>query len=206
MILPSHARTRAWAGKNDVFRAKPGEQFCNPVLAGARAWAGKESFSAPSRKVRIMYENLIAQTRLQIDELEAEAREIAKGHWDYHLRSNHGLPPAKKGKLNAYVRRKGDSLEIHWSKFRFVNSASGGPSTVRSSYLKKGLGTVYPNSVLANAGQNFEIDFAIETEQLFGAIRAEFQSVRKALKYLQQAEKRQAARVKLIEDEEEDVA
>lgn len=149
-----------------------------------------------------MYENIIEQIREKIDELEAEARAIAHEHWDYHIRENVRKAPEEKGRLNVYVRRKRDTLEIHWSKFKFIKPTSGGPSKIRSTYLRKGKSHVYPSRVLTVAGQAFELEVALETEERLGAIRSEAWAIGKILRYLREAEKRQRQRVKLIEDSE----
>lgn len=138
-----------------------------------------------------MYKNIYEKIRERIDELEKEARGIVYEHWNYHLRENASRVPAEKGRLNVYVRRKRDSLEIYWATYKFIRSTTAEKSWIKSTYLRKGKGHTYSENVLARAAKEFELDVALATEKQLGAIRYELGAIGKALRYLREAEKRQ---------------
>lgn len=139
-----------------------------------------------------MYAAVFGQIRERIDELEEEARAIMREHWNYHLRENATRAPAEKGRLNVYVRRKRDSLEIYWATYKFIRSTTQEKSWTKSTYLRKGKGHIYSENVLARVAKEFELDVALATEKQLGAIRYELGAIGKALRYLREAEKRQS--------------
>lgn len=138
-----------------------------------------------------MYVDIFGQIRERIDELEKEARVIVYEHWDYHLRENVNRAPEDKGRLNVYVRRKHDSVEIYWATYKFIRSTTQEKSWIKSTYLRKGKGYTYSEKVLARVAKEFELDVALATEKQLGAIRYELGAIGKALRYLREAEKRQ---------------
>lgn len=137
-----------------------------------------------------MYKKVYDQIRERIDELEVQAKQIAKEHWDYHLRENAERKPEDKGRLNVYVRRKRDTLEIYWATYKFIRSTTQEKSWVKSTYLRKGKGHEYSEKTLARVAKEFELEVALETEKRFAEIRYELLAIGKSLRYLREAEKR----------------
>lgn len=148
-----------------------------------------------------MYKKIYGLIRERIDELEREAKDIAEGHWDYHLKENATRKPEDKGRLNVYVRRKKDTLEIYWATYRFMRSSVSEKSWVKSTYLRKGKGHLYSEKALARVAKEFELDVALETEQRLGEIRYELLAIGKTMRCLREAEKRQNMRFKINEME-----
>ena len=132
--------------------------------------------------------------RNHIQGLVADARIIVNEHWRFHYRNNALLPPQEKGKLNVWVRQRGDSLEIFWTYYKFVKMRSYANSTVLSTYIPKGASHQYPTQRLARQAKSWEIETVLDIEKRMAKIRAEFADVSKALTALKRAERKAAAR------------
>lgn len=142
-----------------------------------------------------MYTAVFGQIRKRIDELEEEARAIMREHWSYHLRENANRAPSEKGRLNVYVRRKRDSLEIYWATYKFIRSSTSEKSWIKSTYLRKGRGSTYSDKALMKVAKEFELKVALETEKRLGEIRYELVAISKVMRHLREAEKRQSRTV-----------
>ncbi|KRW83640.1 conjugative transfer protein MobI(A/C) [Marinobacter sp. P4B1] len=142
-----------------------------------------------------MYSELEETLKKRLGDLVEEAKQVAQKHWEYHLSENANREPSEKGRLNVYVRCKGETVEIYWAKYRFIKPNDGGRSRIRSTYLKRGRGNWYMESTLTRAGKAWEIAKAIEVERELGGIRAEVQSVKKALRYVREANKQMNERL-----------
>lgn len=129
-----------------------------------------------------------------IQELVAYARIIVNEHWRFHYRNNALLPPEEKGKLNVWVRLRGDSLEIYWTHYKFIKLPSYASAKVLSTYIPKGASHQYPTQRLAKQAKSWEIETVLDIEKRMAKIRAEFADVSKALTALKRAERKAAAR------------
>lgn len=149
-----------------------------------------------------MYSEVEENLKARLESLVEEAKQVAQKHWEYHLSENANREPSEKGRLNVYVRCKGETVEIYWAKYRFFKPSDGGRSKIRSTYLKRGRGNWYMDSTLARAGKAWEVAKAVEIEKELGGIRAEIESVKKALRYVRDANKRKNQRLVAVNGEE----
>lgn len=130
----------------------------------------------------------------RIKELESEADELRVQHWSFHLRENALLAPREKGRLNVRVRRRGSVLEIYWTHFRFIKKEGSEKTDIATTYIPKGSGNRYKDVRLARHAKKWELEVALEYEEEFAKIRAEYADVAKALAALRRAKKKAAAR------------
>lgn len=80
--------------------------------------------------------------------LVGKARELVSEQWEWHLRFNEDRKPAEKSKLNLYLREKGSSVELCWSRFRFMRKPDQSKSGFARYYISKGKWDKYPDGRL----------------------------------------------------------
>lgn len=138
----------------------------------------------------MLYKTAEDVLREKIGELELVAKELAEKHWVFHLEENMDRPPKEKARLNLWVRRRGDILELYWSKMRFAKASGQDKSKVHYHYIPKGRANAYKYATLARHAQEWEIDTVWGFEEQVAEIRREYAEIRKALWYIKRAKKK----------------
>ena len=121
-----------------------------------------------------------AQARLE--ELAAEAGEVATLFYERTARERANRPRSQWGRLGVRVRsvratRSAPSaFAIEWFTRRWVNKTAAGAQTF-TSYIRRGTGDRYPRSALAGVAQPWELAIADDLEDRFAEIRRLARSV-----------------------------
>lgn len=133
----------------------------------------------------------IEQTLIdRIAELAELAQSVVDDFWQFHVAHNHPLKPKEKGRLNCWVRLRGDNLEIFWTRFVFTHSKSNdGKTGVRSIHIPKGRKSQYARASLQRHAKDWEIEKVMEAEKKLAAIRSEYTEIKKTLFYLKRMHK-----------------
>lgn len=103
--------------------------------------------------------------------LVGKARDLVSEQWEWHLRFNEDRKPSEKSKLNLYVREKGSSIELFWSRFRFMRKPDQSKSGVARYYISKGKWDKYPDGRLTRHAQDEEVEVVLQFEERAAQIR-----------------------------------
>lgn len=106
-----------------------------------------------------------------------EAQELVSSHWQWHREFNEDRVPRDKARLNLNLREKGTSIELFWTRFKFIRKPGHAKSTISSTYISKGKWDKYPDGRLTRYAMEDEIETILEFE-------AKAAVIRKAIRYI----------------------
>jgi hypothetical protein len=118
----------------------------------------------------------------RLEELAAEAGEVATLFYERAARERSNRPRSQWGRLGVRVRSVRASrsapgaFAIEWFTRRWVNKTAAGAQTF-TSYIRRGSGDRYPSSAFAAVAQPWELAIADALEDRFAEIRSLARSV-----------------------------